>query len=554
MRAGQIQGTLPYMSPEQASGCVDEIDVRSDVYSLGVILYELMTDRLPFKVTSIAPHEAVRVVCEEPPPRPSSVIRGLRGDLETIILKALEKSPTRRYQSAGEFADDIDRYLTGDPILARPPGTAYQLRKLILRHKLSFSFTAALFVLAFTAAIWVSVLYTHSTREALKTNRINAFLQNMLASFDPYSAAGQKSTVEEVLEEASRRVKTDLTMEPEIEAAIRETIGNTYLNLGHYKEAEGQLLTALQKRQTVLGDHNLDVASSEHNLARLLRLKGDYAYAERMYRDALAVRQSILGREHVEVAASMTGLARVLLDQGRYDEAEKTIRQALRIHTKLLGKQQKEVAADLHCLALVLWAKGDLQESLVQFREALKIRIMTMGDDHPYVAMTLNQLGLLLNDMGQGPRAEELIRKALKMRREKLPPGHPDIAESLISLGKVLVINGKTDEAEKLLRQGLQMRQNFLPPDHWLIAEAKIRLGQCLTAQGRYQQSEPLLVEGLDTMEQVHGQSHKRTIEARDALIHLYELWGKPDQAQPYRQQQTNSPVVKPIAPLVPTP
>ncbi|MCG3130231.1 MAG: Serine/threonine-protein kinase PknD [Phycisphaerae bacterium] len=525
---GNVLGTLPYMSPEQASGRSDEIDVRCDVYSLGVVLYELLTGRLPLVTRSKLPHEAVRQICEEEPPRPSTLDRALRGDPEAIILKALAKDPQQRYQSAAALADDIDRCLAGQPITARPPNTRYQLYTLIRRHKLAFASATAIFLLTCGSAVWVSLLYSSASREARKATQINQFLQTMLSSYDPYNPKGQTTTVHEVLREATQRIETDVEMAREVEAAIRETIGNTYLSLGRYQEAESHLWRVLQFHENTLARDDPKLAASRHNMARLLQAKGDYRNAEPLYRQALQIRRDRFGDLDVRAAETLHHLAEVVFAQGRRDEAEVMMRNALRTRRALLGETHLDVAESLHGLGVILRDTGKTEEAEQRLKQALTMRIQLVGGDHPYSADALNDLAILDDGAGRFSAAEGGARLALSIREARLPVDHPDLGESLATLGRILVHQNQTAEAEALLRRAVDLHGGTVPALHDRLGDARVALGECLMAQERFAEAEALLLEAWDSMRQHYGEVDARARSAGAALDRLYQRWEGP--------------------------
>ncbi|MDM7916904.1 MAG: tetratricopeptide repeat protein, partial [Candidatus Eisenbacteria bacterium] len=351
---GRIQGSLPYMSPEQARGATDAIDVRTDVYSLGVIFYELLTDRRPYETEGLLIHEAVRVIWEEPPRRPSGTWRQLRGDLETIVLKALEKDPDRRYQSVHALAEDVERYLANQPILARPASAAYQMRKVIARHQGAFAFAVTLAILLVGFAATMSVMFEQQRRARLRADletrkavRINEFLQEMLSSVDPEKARGREVTVRELLDQAAAEVESGLADQREVQAAVRTTLGLTYMALGSYTAAEPQLITALAANEAILGPRSPEVAGSLIDLGALRWKSGAYKEAETLWQRALAIQSETIGLENEIAATSLHNLSALYKTQGRYAEAESLGRESLIIRRRVLGAEHPDVAISL---------------------------------------------------------------------------------------------------------------------------------------------------------------------------------------------------------------
>ncbi len=559
------RGTLPYMSPEQARGDADAIDVRTDVYSLGVVLYEMLAGARPYDVTRGQPHEAVRTICEAPPRRPSSLAPALAGDVETILLTALETEPARRYQTVAALADDVARFLADEPILARPPSTIYQVRKLVARHRLAFGFMAAIAALLVVFGATMTVLFAQQRRlraraetEAEKARRTSRFVQDMLSAVSPEKAKGKEVTVREILDEAAARMETELADQPEVAAEIRSTIGRTYLALGHYEAAEPSLRGALETRRRILGESR-DVATSLCELGELLKVSGHYAAAESVYTEALAMQRRLLGNEHTDVATTLSAVGLMRHFRADFDGGESALREALAILERALGADDMQVVECRNNLALLLRAKGDYPAAEPLFREnaasmkrtmgvdhpitatcvynhalvladmsdyerakplyeeALAIQRKVLDGDHPDIAMTLNSMGVMYGAMGDYGAAEPLYREALDMRKRMLGDEHPEVARSMNNLGGFLKDKGDPAAAEPLFRQALAIRRKVLGDDHPDVASSLVWLGLLLTETGRAREAEPMLREAA-AIRREKLPAHWRTAEAENSL------------------------------------
>jgi tetratricopeptide (TPR) repeat protein len=550
---GQIVGTLPYMSPEQITADPLELDTRSDVYALGVILYELLAGRLPYDAHRGTLTEVLRTICEEEPKALGTVDRRLRGDVETIVAKALEKDRERRYGSAAELAADIRRHLTDEPIVARPPSATYQLSKFARRNKVLVGGVAAVFLVLVGGVLAASRQASRARREAVKAEAVSTFVRQMLSAASPRSLTrdapdrGRTITVVQALGAAVAKLDSgELRREPLVEAAVRQTVGATFRDLGDYASAEPSLRAALDARRRLLGSDDPEVAESLDGLAQLLVMRGKPAEADPLFREALAIRRSRARDEPDNLAASLNGLAESLQDQlgespdakkaaeaeslfrealdveqryladgtvesaramhglalllhsqGKPAEAEPLFRKALELRRRLLGPDHPDVASTLYGLALLQQSQGARNEAIGSMQEAVHIWRRVLGEEHPFLTTSLASLGSMMRDEGRLPEAASLLRSSLAIQRRTLSQGDAQLGGSLYNLAKVLQAEGKPAEAEPPARESLEIMRKAMPADHPTLAAIMAGLGSILTDDGRPAEAEPLLRQAL---------------------------------------------------------
>jgi serine/threonine-protein kinase len=523
--------TPEFASPEQIRG--EPITTASDVYSLGVLLYNLLTGHRPYRFKSRSPDEIQRVVCEQDPEKPSTAVtrvvevdspdgttttltpesvsrtregqpeklrRRLAGDLDNIVLMAMRKEPQRRYASVQQFSDDIRRHLVGLPVIARKDTFAYRSAKFIRRHRTSV-IAAALFVLLLISGIVgisrqariAAEQRDRARLEAAKAEQVVAFLKEMLSAVDPYKS-GKSVTVAEVLAEAARRLDQELGDHPEIEAEVRTTIGVTYQNLGLYDEAEPHLRRALAIREELYGKDHPDVAESLRNLAVILRRKGEFSQAEPLYVDAIAIYRKLKAEATREYAKALNDYALFLDQQEKYDEAEELLRSSLELHRQLLGRHHKEVLTVVNNLASVLFHKGDLDSAEPLYREALKIA--TENDD-PAVYTYMNNLATVLQARKNYAAADTFFRKSLEEQRQLLGEEHPYIAQVLLNLAANEYHRQNFEEALRLAREAVGLFARSLAEDHPDVAYALWWQGRILNAAGQAERAEAPLRRSL---------------------------------------------------------
>ncbi len=563
-----------YASPEQVQGRA--ITTASDVYSLGVLLYKLLTGHLPYQVDSRTAKEVERAVVEVPPERPSTAVnrvetvpshgngdgettitpeavsrarsvqphqlkRILTGDLDTILLAALRKEPQRRYGTVEQFAEDVRRSIDGLPVRAHKDSLRYRARKFVQRNRVPIGVATTIGALLFGFAVTMAVQASRialerdaAQHERDRAEQVVTFLQEIFRVSDPNVQGGETITAREILDSGAQRVTRELQDQPEVQATLMQAIGNVYRNLGLYELAEPLLREALKVRRQVLGGDHPAVAQSLNNLGVVLRQRGDYDGAEPLFNEALEMRRRYhVGVDHPDLAESLNNLALLHQERGRYPVAEKLMREAIVIQRAVEGGSGTELAALLANLGILLTEVGDWAGAEPPFREALKLRREALGEDHALVADSLNDLGVFLGIQGDLESAEGMLREALAMRRRSLSPDNPILAESINNLGRLLREKGDFPGAEELYREAISIREKQLGRDHRLVAIHIHNLGQVLQAQGKLAQAEVQLRDALAIRVRIFGEEHNQVGVSYMALGDLLVEQGRAVTAEP---------------------
>jgi serine/threonine protein kinase len=591
--------TPKYAAPEQVAG--GAITTATDVYALGVLLYELLAGHHPSGATPKSPSDFVKAVTETEPVRLSTAVhdaaspdaaalaskrattperlrRLLRGDLETILGKALKKNPLERYASVTAFADDLRRYLEHQPIAARPDSVRYRTMKFARRHWRSVTATAAALVL------FVGVIGFYTARlaaerdrarlQADKASKLSELLTGLLIRADPYRTpdAGEP-TVQGLLSVGAERIARELGDQPDVQAEMFTAIGRTYTRMGVPAKALPLLEQALALGRRVFGSNSIRVAQSLNDLGVLQRQLGNLAAAEPLLVESLATRRRLLGNNNNDVAITLVELSRVLKDRGRSLESEAPSREALAIRKQVFGDEHRETATSKNDVALLLLDRGDLAEAEPLFRENLATCERILGPDHPNTSAAKSNLARLLLAKGDAESGEKLLReslvadgrvfgethteyaisladlagavevrgrlaeaesllsRALAIAAPRLGDQHPRVATMQVNLARIQIARGHGAATEPRLRQVLTVRQHLLAEGDWRIAQVESLLGASLLAQARYAEAEPLMVAADRVLKPLPGPQGLERDANRARLETLHKKRPHPQEA-----------------------
>ncbi len=545
--------TPDYASPEQVRG--GTITTATDVYALGIVLYELLTGQRPYQFDTYAPAAIERAICDTEAARPSEMAgrqlgttakqaRELVGDLDNIVMMALRKEPARRYQSVEKFSDDIRRYLEGLPITARADTFTYRAGKFVRRHRVAVA-AAALVLLSLLGGI---IATTFAARQArAERDRANqaaasaeAATKSLVAMFefaDPGKSKGNAITAKELLDQGAEKVVRELNGQPAAQASLMDTIGGLYQRIGVYDRAQSLLEESLKLRRQTLGTEHVDVATSLAHLASLAYEKGDFGSGESLNRETLAMRLKLLGTEHAEVADSMNALGQTLTALGKFAEAELLVRDALAQRRKLLDPEHKDIAASLNGLGRVLSEQGKFAEAAEIYRQSLAIHRKLYGEDHPFVASSLNNLAAMLHELRDYNGAEALFRGSLELRRKLLGENHPDVANSLANLASLLQDKREYDEAEQFYWQALTLRRKLFGENHLKLTITMNNLASLLAAKGDWTGCEALHRQTLTIRRKELGEDHHEVATSLNNIAYVLFHKGQYAEAEQLQRQ-----------------
>ncbi|MHC5114710.1 MAG: tetratricopeptide repeat protein [Planctomycetota bacterium] len=584
---GQLVGTLAYMSPEQCAADPDDLDTRSDVYSLGVMLYELLCGHLPYDVSRVPFPEAARMIRENLPPKPSTVNRTLRGDVETIALKALEKTRERRYQSAADLGQDIHRYLRGEAIEARPPSAAYRVRTFARRHKVAFAVLVMLLVAVpvLTAATVVAVTSAVRARDAqleaeasrLRAEAVTDMVTDAMVSSNPYQGGTDTFLVTAAMDQVIAELDAGaLRDQPETEAALRQTISEVLfgnwraaeavqqaeraleinrelhggdhpevadsLNVvakrldgaGRLTEALDRFQGALEMRRRLFPDDHLSVAGALNQVAYGLDNVGRTAEALAMFESALQMKQRLIAGDHKTIAVARSNVANCLSKMGREEEALALYHDALEMYRRLFDDADNNlVATTLVAIGRCLHSLGEPAEALTRHEEALEIRRRLFGADFYDLGWPLNNLAWCLESLGRASEALPKHEQALETRRRHSTDDSYGIATGLQHLARCLHALDRTEEALRSYQEALEMRRRLLQVDNRDVAGDLSGVASCLESLGRSEEALPRYEEAIHVYRRLLPPGHSEALRPQIGMARTLVSLGRYADAEP---------------------
>jgi serine/threonine-protein kinase len=525
--------TPAYASPEQVAG--EGAGVATDIYSLGVLLFELLTGRLPIETRGLTPVEVISRVTTDVPPVASSALedgtrkRRVSGDLDAIVSRSLRKQPGERYPSVEAMADDIRLHLAGLPIRARRDDWAYRTGKLVRRNAgvVSGGVLMLILMISFTVNALMQARAVARERDRAEAQRVRAervstFLEELLTEADPNEASARDVTAREVLDRGAERVLAGLETDPEIQATLATVMGRVYRRLGEYDAAELLLDSALAVRSRGPGRDVDALGEGLIERAALAYDMGEYERADDLATAALTAYESAIDGDDPRVARAMDWRSAALMELGRMDEAERFARSMVDMYRRIDPEPNRDLGSALATLSDVLRGRGAFDDALMVGEESLAMARALYGDEHLEVAFALNQLASTLSRSGHAEEAVPYVEEGLAIRRSVFAGPHVETAASLGNLANVYMNVGRVEEAEAARRESLAMVREIFPGPHPYVAASVNSLGGLLVEVGRYEEAEPLLRESVDLHRAVFPPGHPNVANPLTSLGRIY--------------------------------
>ena len=556
---GQLIGTPEYMSPEQADLNNQDIDTRTDIYSLGVVLYRLLAGVPPFDPQTLqaAGLEHMRkVICEEEPKTPSTRLsktsveestefarqrstsrralqRRLHGDLDWITLRAMEKDRTRRYGSAGELAADIRRHLNHEAVLAGPPGTIYRIAKFARRNRALVTGTAAVIVVLIAGVVVSTIFAIKADYKRVEAQSVSDFLRySVLELIDPYRTEGEEITRRSLLDAISENLEQEFTGPPLAEAQIRYTLGLAYWSIGVYELSASHLEWAIPVCQIHLGPEHPTTLNWKENLGWTYLYQGRLREAEQLLKKSLEGARRVLGGEHEQTGRIMWVLGAAYWWQGRNKEAESLLEKALEISIRQRGEEDGHTVEAMSSLVWVYISQGRYEEAEQLANKALAINQRLEGEKDYWTLNLKVQIAWIYWNLGRYEQAEQVGLEALKGRRNLFGAEHADTLVAQLCIGMVYYRQGRYEQAEALFNEVLTTARRVLGNTHKRTALAMYGLGSVYLSQEQCDRAEQLLSKGLEIERSVSGEDHPDTLRSVNSLAVLYTKQKHYDKAE----------------------